>query len=406
MEGHSISQAALRRFLAGTATSAERQEVARHLLQGCAECRRFLRTSLPQAAPTGPFIDAAYDRAFDQACQAVLSRPDGAGAILHELLSHPEPRQELLARNHPRYWNAEVCDLLIARSRDLRFADPQGMLQCARLAVLAAQRIPREAEPEDTVVSCRTRAWMAFGNGLRVSGDLERAEQALRRAAGFYARSESPTALRADLLGNFASLRFDQRQFKQSIELAQQEIAIRRDLHRPLDVTGSLVQRAMSLGEGGQPDQALKVLREAERMLGVQSDPWMAAIVRHNIIRFHVVRGDAALALELFDDAQTLYRRAEDRQIQIKALWLQGQILSAAAPHDAVGPLTLTRDRLLEQGNTYEAALAGLDLAVVLARLGHRREVRRLAGTALREMRARRIERESLAALILLRRAS
>jgi tetratricopeptide (TPR) repeat protein len=409
MEGHSVSQESLQRFRAGTASPEERREIARHLLQGCALCRHALRSDVVPLPPSVPFLGAGYERAFEAASRALANfrRREAARVAVEELLQHPGPRQEMLVRHQSRYWTTEICNELASCSHDLRFSDLRCMLQRARLAVIAAERICRGSDPEESATTCRVRAWISLGNSLRVLGDLRGAEQALRRAARFFAPGSCPPVLRADHLRTLASLRFDQRQFRSAVALTRQEIAIRRDLHVPREVAHSLIQLAIALGEGGEPDQALDVLGEAERTVGGQNDPRLAAILRHNIIRFRLDQGEAAQARQLFEESQHLYLDAADSLIQTKAFWLEGQILSAAAaPEAAVLPLTTARDRFLEQGASYEAALAGLDLAIVFDRLGHRRDVRRLAANALRELRARRIEPESLAALILLRRSS
>jgi hypothetical protein len=87
--------------------------------------------------------------------------------------------------------------------------------------------------------------------------------------------------------------------------------------------------------------------------------------------------------------------------------------IATAAPRSANGAtraaldlLRATQQHYLEQDSPLEAASAGLEMAVVLARLGRKQEVRRLAAAALREFGVRGIQHDYLAALILLRQAS
>src|SRR5436305_9927065 len=102
MDEHVISRRVLDRFAHHTATSAERGAVFRHLFTGCRSCQAYLRRTW--TAFTSPsdnvveFSRPSYASALDR----VVST--WATDSLAELESHPPLRQELLIRNHSRYW--------------------------------------------------------------------------------------------------------------------------------------------------------------------------------------------------------------------------------------------------------------------------------------------------------------
>src|SRR4029077_17378664 len=139
MGEHSFSTAVLDRFTANTATREEKTMVARHLLRGCPEClRRLGQVQTPVAAPERD-SESAYDRALDR-CFGRVNTLMAAEPheLLAELESHPLPRQETMARNHPRFRGASLCDLFLERSRAARHRDPQSAYRAARLALLVA----------------------------------------------------------------------------------------------------------------------------------------------------------------------------------------------------------------------------------------------------------------------------
>jgi len=164
---------------------------------------------------------------------------------------------------------------------------------------------------------------------------------------------------------------------------------------------------ATALFEGGRANEALDILREAETTMQASESPRLKLIIRHNYIRFHLDDGKPELAHQLFSDLQPRYREIEEPLIQAKTWWLNALILSALGqPSDASDLLNAAHQHFLDQKIPLEAAYIGLDRAVVLAKLGRKQEVRRLAAAALREFGARGIQRDYLAALILLRQAS
>ena len=413
MTEHSLPPEALRRFLAGTSGPEERREVTRHLLQGCTTCATFFHGVINPRPSSLPAIGPSYDRAFEKA-QQIVAHGSGTLAepqrLFHDLLTHPIPRQEMMVRNNSKYHNIEFCELLINKSYGVRFTDQVDMQRLAWFAVLTAEQLQPKRASTELIVDHRARAWMAFGNSLRASGELNSAENALLKASRYLEQIDASTrslSLRADLLAHFSSLRFNQRSLESSLSFAQQEIALRRDLYAPADVARSLLRHALSLGEGGDTARALESLAEAEKIAQRARDPRLDLMIRHCTIRFNLDEGRLDRALHLYLTAEPHYRRVQDPLIQAKATWLKGQILMAADQLDeALDLLQTTRRFFLERANYLEAAVASLDLGVLLLKIGRKEEVRRLATTAVSAFRARGVGRDYMAAYLLLRKAS
>ncbi len=418
MKDNEISQEVLDRFASRTATSDERRRVVRHLIEGCSRCNLYLKQWLPLCQDQSLIeiaddLDQRYDAVFDRALTRALSSAQTgvqglispAKKLLAELEAHPPKRQETLVLNLPRYWTTDLCHLLIDCSHQARFSDIALMRHQAKLALIVAQHLAGRAE-ECLVSDCLSRSWIAVGNSLRVSGDLNAAGMAFADAGAHLATGTGDSTLRARFLSQLASLRFDQRRFDESLALLRETGEIWRSLHNSREVTLALIQQAMATGEGGKPRAAVHLLVEAGRLVDSAADPKLALIILHNIIKFQVYGGQSELALRLFVEARTLYRQERDPLIRVKELWLEGQILSAQGLLEpAVRLLAAAREGFLSQGNLYEAAIVSLDLAAVFAKLGRLPEVRTLARETLQEMEVQGVQREAIAALILLMQA-
>jgi tetratricopeptide (TPR) repeat protein len=415
MDKHPISLEVLGRFATHAATAAERRAVVRHLLTGCGHCQ----AQLSHLWPTAPEMDrlaevqderydAAFERALDRAWSAFSSAP-GANArqLLAELDTHPPKSQELLVRNLPRFWNAEVCKALINRSHDARFSSTAVMRQQAQLAVLVSESLSVEPQAQGEVADSRARAWAALGNALRVSGDLNGAEGALLTAQSHLRGGIRQSPLSAHVLSQLASLRMDQRRFEDSLALIHQAVQAWRDLGNDRELVRALIKQAIMTGESGKPRAAVRILMEASRLVDGSAEPKLALILMHSMIRFYVDGGQSEVALRLFLEARPLYEQESDPLIRIKALWLEGQIMSAERHLEpALKQLSAAREGYLAYGNSLEAAFVSLDLAAVYAKLGRFPEMRVLARETLQEMEARDVRREATAALILLLQAA
>jgi tetratricopeptide (TPR) repeat protein len=415
MDEHPNSREVLGRFASHTATAAERTSVVRHLLAGC----RYCKTHLSQLWPTAPEMDrlaevqdgrydAAFQRALDRACSTFSSAPgSNARQLLAELDTHAPKSQEMLVRNLPRFWSSELCNAMINRSHEARFTSTAVMRQQAQLAVLVSESLSAEPQAQGEVADCRARAWAALGNALRVSGDLNGAEGALLTAQSHLRGGIGRRPLSAHILSQLASLRMDQRRFEDSLSLIHQAVQVWRDLGNNRELVRALIKQAIMTGEAGKPRSAVRILLEASRFVDSNAEPKLALILMHSMIRFYVDGGQSEIALRLHLEARPLYEQESDPLIRIKALWLEGQIMSAERHLEpALKQLSEAHEAFLALGNRYEAAIVSLDLAAVFAKLDRFAEMRALARETLREMEARGVRREAIAALILLQQTA
>ncbi|HYG62654.1 MAG TPA: tetratricopeptide repeat protein [Thermoanaerobaculia bacterium] len=406
MDAHSIPRDVLERFAANTATREEKTAVARHLFTGCPECTRRLELKLQRRAPENedrqeePY-EKALDRCFGRVTSLLAAEPR---ELLEELESHPLRRQETMARNHPRFREASLCDLLIERSRAARHRDPKSAFRSARLALLVASQL--DGVPGE-VLERRARAWATLGNAYRLQGDFLAAEKALQEAHKLAVAGDCDERLRAYVLSLWGSLRFDQRRFEESVRFCRDCGAIHRRLGDAHEAGRALIQEGTALGESGRPGPGVRLLIEAARMIDIEREPTLALIAGHNIVRFYTDAGRTRDAMQLYLEMRDLYRQVNDPLIQLKAIWLEGQMLAAEAhPEPALTLLLRARSEFLRLGMTYEAALASLDLAAAFAKLGRFSALRDLVGRILPIFKALGVHREAIASALLLRQST
>lgn len=403
MTGHSLPPEALRRFLAGTACREERREVARHLLHGCKICGAFFQKSLGPRWPSLPSIGPSYDQAFQRAAE-IATRGGGTldepGQILLELLRHPPKRQEILIGHHRRYWSIPFCELLVRESYELRFSNPGEMQRLARLAVFAAERLGGTSGSTQQISECRSRAWMALGNALRVAGDLVDAERTLLIAQRHLKRSQSPL-LRADYLRYLSCVRRDQLRANESIVLTQREIAIRRDLYSPADLAGTLVNHAMGLGMAGRAEDGLQMLAEAKIE---DEDSPLFLLIRHHASELEMLAGRPIIALQLFKENKPYYEKMKDSTIQASYHWLNGEILAALGENkDAEEALMAAEQQFLERRHYVKASRVRLERSAVSNRIGRQSEVRTLYASAFHDLQAGSLHYNDIQAALRLR---
>jgi len=145
-------------------------------------------------------------------------------------------------------------------------------------------------------------------------------------------------------------------------------------------------------------DQVVENLRKA---LTLANDPWLALIVRHNLITALTECGNAREAADLYESSKDLYLLYNDPLTTSRRIWAEGLIARELDEDLSRSEQLLTQamERLVEHGYTYDAALAGLDLVVVYARRGENAEVFRVASDLVRLFQSREVHPEALAAL-------
>jgi len=416
---HHPQSAELERFLLGELSTRESARVVAHLLTGCEACRQRmepLATVLlqPDLIPETPVqVGSEYDfplfRAFAAARRyaAALARErheserDREDPLLHEV---PTPRALDAKARMLRDW--ERCEALLARSRELRFNDPEGMLAAASLAVGLAERIAPELRGSQSVADLQAQAWAAQGNARRVVGDLAEADADLAHALARSGQGTGDPRLLARLMDLTASLRIAQRRFDEASQLLDWVFGIYRDLGDNHEAGRALISKSNTAAYALDLGGAVRLLGQSLELIDAGRDAHLVLNVVHNLAHNLVDDGRFQEASRLLDRSWPLYAAYGGRIDRTKARWVEGRIaLGSGDPARADQTFREVRTDLKDIGLPYDMALVSLELASLWLEQGRTREILALLDETVSVFRERGIRREAIAALLMLREA-
>jgi transcriptional regulator with XRE-family HTH domain len=320
-----------------------------------------------------------------------------------EIEKTPRPRRRALIETSGIFQTWAVAERLANESEKAASDKADLALELAELGFRAAELAPGDESCMDAV---KGYALLLVANARRVANQMLRAGEDCDRALVLW-EAGSPVMKKIlpawHVLDRVGSLRRDQRRLPESLERLQEARAIAP----PKEVARILVKRAVTLEHMGDLEQAIEVLREAERLTGPESALRQKLTVKHNL-------ANVLCHLELFAEAEQLLPMVRHLSVAgrneldlVRLVWLEarcdagfGRVHKARAGFDQV------RRDFETRGMPYDYALVSMERAEIDLRDGRHAEVRSLAEEMRWIFKAQGIHREALAALALFRRAA
>ncbi len=400
----------LREFSRGELDSAGVRAVVRHLLRGCQRCGALLAPEVkamfgfPLAAAEVRAAEGAYDAALDSAATQTA-----AAAEVWEDLRETATAAGGVARdgnigNAGRTAGPMRFETLLEHCLTVRYDDPVLMVDLARSAAFLADRLDPRRYGEKQVADLRCRAWTELANAYRVAGRLYEAEGALETAAECHVTGSADELLGARLLEIQASLDADRRSFPEAMAALDEVYAVHLrygDRHLAGRV---LLKKGLYAGYDCEPERAIGLLEEGLAMIDREREPELVFGALHNLAHSLIECGR-------FEEARELLRcnRLGDprgRTTQLAVRWLEGRIEGGLGNLERAERLLAEVRRGFEELDLrYKAALAGLELAAVHLHQERPDVARARALEAIEVFSVLGIERETLAALLVLRDA-
>jgi len=393
--------------------------------------RRSREPGPPGATPTAAAVassagsNVAYGDLFERLADVgrrIEAERARAPRLAAELLaSPPQDRAALLAR--PACLTPAVCGMLLDRSRDAGPGDPAAALRAADLAVAVAEELDPVACGVTVARGLRVRAWAHLAQARRLGDDLDGAEWALavaealaagigRRVTNAQRAVPLEPAEWAELLVFKAGLFADRGDLQGADRLLARATELFHAGAEPRRAGRTLLQEGLIRAELGDRERAAELLRAGVDLLDPAAEP---ALVAANLYRLATLLRGIAMeaaaataatalatampagtatapaatastpeacgleALQLVERARVLYRQLGDSAAEAYLSRLQGQIEAALGKlEDAAATLRAATAALAQQGLGREAALAQVELALVLLRLGRAAEIHRL----------------------------
>jgi tetratricopeptide (TPR) repeat protein len=437
--GHHPDRGLLERFMHDDVAAPERRRVVRHLLTGCPLCVAVTRRvweraggHAPGPAPAfaPPPQPASYDEAIARARAAgrwremeLATEREAAPGLLARLLAQPWEKRLALVHRDERYQSVALADLLLDRCREHRGGIPLApntpntpestqRIELAELAAAVAESLDPAASGPAVVRDLLGRAWVETAEARRLAGDLPGAERAARSASPLLANDEeSEPVERLALLRLEAAIAADYGRFEEADRLFDRAALACRTAGEPSLQGSVLIERGTLHAASERYGSAIELLREGAALLSPENLPGKppgkpkdvdmtllaSALHRQAALLWEVGRGEEALAVA--GRLRPLYERLGNRAGLLRLRWLRGNIEGDQAA------LLEAREGLLAEGLGLAAAQISLDLAVLYARQGRAAEIRRLAAEIFPIFRNRDLRRESMAALLVFRRA-
>jgi tetratricopeptide (TPR) repeat protein len=295
-----------------------------------------------------------------------------------------------------RIWS--FAERLSHESKDAAADSPAEALELARLAVEIARGVKGTAGWRARV---EAYALPYYGNAHRVCNDLDQARAAFveaRKLRQAFSASDPKLLDESRLPDLEASLRREERRFPEALALLSEALAL-----APPEATGRiLLKRAFTLEQMGDYERALETLQEAEPhvlVIGPERDLWC---LRFDTAVCLAHLEQAGKAEELLPEIQELADRLGKALDRLRTRWLTARVAAGLGQtEEAVAMLDRVCAEFLSSKPPlpYDAALAGLDLALYWLKQGDTAAVRKLAAPLERVFTAQGIRREALGAL-------
>ena len=157
---------------------------------------------------------------------------------------------------------------------------------------------------------------------------------------------------------------------------------------------------------GGEPAQAIILMRAALDLLDYERDPVLVAQVLRGMITFLADLGRFRAARRMLWRSRLILVEHGNALDLIRLRWLEGRIYAGLSDFvKAEQAFQETRSGFSNHEQVYPAAMAGLDLAALWAQQGRIEAILELAQEMIATFRALRIAREAIVTLLILQKA-
>lgn len=298
------------------------------------------------------------------------------------------------------------CDLLIAESKQAVFEAPQRALDLAQWAADLIGQLDPERYGEALIHDLGGRAWGRIGNALRVLGDHRQAEAAFQNATSCLDQGSGDLLAKTELLDLLASLRRSHGNYEEALRLLARSVGNYRRLNDSHRAGRALIKSGIIRGDAGDFTRAIAEITAGLEQIDAGSEPRLVLAARHNLAIFHNESGSTEVARDLLA-TEPASATTDGSWARLSRSWVEGLIAHRERRlAEAEAAYVEARAGFIDKGLPYDAALVSLNLATLYADQGRSGEMKQLAAEMIPIFRSCEVDRETLAALMLFRRAA
>lgn len=328
--------------------------------------------------------------------------PEDLAARCGWVLSLEEGKRNLRVRNRTEMERPEVASRLVAMSYELRHADPAESLRIAVAAVDAAENLPLPAELRFLLPDFQAQAWGNLANCQRLAEAYDEAEVSWATAEERLKASTGDLQLRARLRKLKAALRRDQTRFGEAHTLYLEAAELNEKIENRPEAGKDRLGLAINHFYAGNTTAALDEALRAGKLINPREEPEMALALYHNTLLFFEDAGQYFMAEMVFPAVEGWYGELGSPLTMYRAYWLKCRLhLAQNHPKTALRYGEWSRRGFLAEGQAYDAALCGFDVAFARMQLGGFQQVQKMAEQMYPVFTSKGIPREAAATLLL-----
>jgi tetratricopeptide (TPR) repeat protein/DNA-binding XRE family transcriptional regulator len=313
---------------------------------------------------------------------------------LRRLLSTKARRDRI--RDAEDYQTWAMVERLAHESERAAADNPARAMEWADLALFTVQFVEGSESRRQ-----RLEGYATFfrANALRVGNGLDGSEETFQKAWALWKAGEGEELPldKGRPLDLEASLRREQRRFKEALDLLTRALKI-----SPEESAGRiLLKRAFTLEQMGDVEASIEALQQARPHVEGSGNTRDIFGLRFNLAINFWHLGQFAAAEDLLPEVRGAAISLGNELDLTRTLWLEARLDSRLGrASTATAALSQVFEELIAHTLPYDAALAGMDLAVLHLEQEHTREVMALAQRMEKVFVAFGIEREALSALL------
>jgi tetratricopeptide (TPR) repeat protein len=322
----------------------------------------------------------------------------------HALLASGEGVWGLLKANLP-LTGLGMYEALLAQSWSLRFNNPSLMVRLAEAATEVAQRMSPRRYGTKRVADLLARALGELANAYRIADRLQSAQKAFGQAYAIMQKGTGDAYLKARLFDLEASLLGKWREFPLALTRLMNLSEIYQELGEPHLAGRAFIIRALYTFYNGNPEEALTLNQEGINLIDHEHDSALFLQALHNHLIFLVdLRQFGPAKRLLFESRQHFVYKDHVSALRLRGTegrinYGLGELVSAEMAFRE------SKDGFRKIGLAFAAAIACLDLAMVLMTLNKKEEALSEVVTARDIFLQLEIYREYLGSVIFLEEA-